>query len=125
MVDDETMSKSKGNFFTLPDLLEQGHSPGRRSATCCSSAHYRKQLNFTWEGLQHAAAALERIHGFARRLDEVDAAGPAADAVRALADRAAAAFDEALGDDLNTPEALAAVHVLVGEGNALLAGGRV
>jgi cysteinyl-tRNA synthetase len=124
LVDDATMSKSKGNFFTLPDVIEQGHRP-EAIRYLLSGAHYRTRLNFTWEGLQHAAAALERIHGFARRLDEVDAAGPAADAVREAARAALADFDAALGDDLNTPEALAAVHKLVGEGNALLAAGAV
>jgi cysteinyl-tRNA synthetase len=124
LVDDATMSKSKGNFFTLPDVMEQGHAP-EAIRYLLSGAHYRTRLNFTWEGLQHAAAALERIHGFARRLDEVDAAGPASDAVRETARAALADFDAALGDDLNTPEALAAVHVMVGEVNALLAGGTV
>jgi cysteinyl-tRNA synthetase len=47
----------------------------------------------------------------------------APDAAGAVAARAAQAFDAALSDDLNTPEALAAVHLLVNEGNALLAGG--
>ena len=124
LIDDATMSKSKGNFFTLPDVAARGHSY-ESIRYLLSQAHYRTQLNFTWEGLQHAAAALERIHGFARRLLEVDTAGPVGDAVRAAAERAEAEFDRALGDDLNTPEALAAVHYLVGEGNALLAAGAV
>ena len=124
MVDSETMSKSKGNFYTLPDVLGRGHSP-EAIRYLLLQAHYRSSLNFTWEGLQHAAAALERIHGFARRLSEVEAAGPAGDAVRQAAQKAAAEFDAALTDDLNTPEALAAVHLLVSEGNALLAAGAV
>lgn len=124
LIDDATMSKSKGNFFTLPDVMERGHS-AEAIRYLLSQAHYRTQLNFTWEGLQHAAAALERIHGFARRLTEVDAAGPVAAAVREAAERSEKEFDRALGDDLNTPEALAAVHMLVGEGNALLAAGAV
>jgi len=124
MVDGETMSKSKGNFYTLPDVLARGHS-AEAIRYLLLQAHYRSQLNFTWEGLQHAAGALERIHGFARRLSEVEGAGPAGDDVRAAAQKASAEFDAALGDDLNTPEALAAVHLLVNEGNALLAAGAV
>jgi cysteinyl-tRNA synthetase len=124
LVEDETMSKSKGNFFTLPDLVERGHRPDAIRYLLCQ-AHYRKKLNFTWDGLQHAAAALTRIHGFARRLDEVDREGPVVPVVEEACARAAAAFDEALCDDLNTPEALAAVHGLVSEGNALLADGSV
>jgi cysteinyl-tRNA synthetase len=124
LVEDETMSKSKGNFFTLPDVLGRGHRPEAVRYLLCQ-AHYRKKLNFTWEGLQHAAAALERIHGFARRLDEVDREGPVDPAVAEACTRARGAFDEALCDDLNSPEALAAVHGLVGDGNALLAAGNV
>jgi cysteinyl-tRNA synthetase len=82
-------------------------------------------MNFTWEGLQQAAAALDRVHGFAKRLSEVERPGPAAPEVEAAAAKALAAFDAALSDDLNTPEALAAAHGLVGEGNALLARGVV
>jgi cysteinyl-tRNA synthetase len=124
MVDNATMSKSKGNFHTLPDVLARGHRP-EAIRYLLLQAHYRSALNFTWEGLQHAAAALERIHGFAQRLSEVEGAGPAGDAVRQTAQKAAAEFDAALTDDLNTPEALAAVHLLVNEGNALLAAGAV
>ena len=122
MVDNETMSKSKGNFYTLPDVLARGHSP-QSIRYLLLAAHYRSSLNFTWEGLQHAAAALERIHGFARRLSEVEVPGPAGDPVRQAAQKAAGEFDAALTADLNTPEALAAVHLLVSEGNALLAAG--
>ncbi len=60
-----------------------------------------------------------------RRLDEVERDGPATDEVVGAAERAEAAFTAALADDLNTPEALAAVHGLVGEGNTLLAGASV
>jgi cysteinyl-tRNA synthetase len=124
MVDGATMSKSKGNFYTLPDVLARGHRPDAIRYLLLQ-AHYRTSLNFTWEGLQHAAAALERIHGFAQRLAEVEGAGSAGDAVRQAAQKAAADFDAALTDDLNTPEALAAVHQLVSDGNALLMAGSV
>jgi cysteinyl-tRNA synthetase len=122
LVDNETMSKSKGNFFTIPDLLERGARPDAIRYLLCQ-AHYRKKLNFGFEGLDHAKAALERIHGLVTRLDEVSAPGAAPDAAGQAVARAREAFDAALCDDLNTPEALAAVHNLVGEANALLAGG--
>jgi cysteinyl-tRNA synthetase len=124
LVDGETMAKSKGNFFTIPDVLERGHRPDA-VRYLLTAAHYRRSLNFTWEALGHAQAALERIHGFVQRLSEVERDGPAAPAVRQAAERARKAFAEALAEDLNTPEALAAVHGLVGEGNALLAAGEV
>ena len=122
LVDNETMSKSKGNFFTIPDVLERGHRPEALRYLLCA-AHYRSLLNFTWEGLQQAEAALERIQGLALRLHEVDRDGPASSRVRQVVERAHQAFDAALSDDLNTPEALAAVHGLVAEANALLASG--
>jgi cysteinyl-tRNA synthetase len=121
LIDNETMSKSKGNFFTIPWLVSQGHRP-EAIRYLLAGAHYRKPLNFGFEGLQQAASALERVHGLVARLDEVPGAGPEG----AAADACAAArrgFDEALADDLNTPEALAAVHGLVSRANGLLAEG--
>jgi cysteinyl-tRNA synthetase len=121
MIDNETMSKSKGNFFTIPDLLERGHRP-EWIRYVLAGAHYRKPLNFSFESLQGAAAALERVHRLAQRLDETDREGPEG-AARDACEEARRAFDAALCDDLNTPEALAAVHGLVGRANALLAEG--
>ena len=124
LVDNETMSKSKGNFFTIPDVLARGHRPKALRYLLCA-AHYRSLLNFTWEGLQQAEAALERIQGLAVRLHEVDGDGPASARVRQVVERSRQAFEAALCDDLNTPEALAAVHGLVAEANALLASGEM
>jgi cysteinyl-tRNA synthetase len=124
LVENETMSKSKGNFFTLPDVLARGHRPDAVRYLFCQS-HYRKTLNFTWEGLQHAAAALERVHGFVQRLSEIEAEGPATVRVEAACRKALEQFDAALSDDLNTPEGLAAVHGLVSDGNSLIAAGEV
>jgi cysteinyl-tRNA synthetase len=122
LVDNETMSKSKGNFFTIPDVVERGHRPDALRYLL-SAAHYRSLLNFTWEGLEQAAAALERVHGLVQRLTEVDREGPASPRIAQAVERADAAFDAALSDDLNTPEALAAVHGLVAEANAVVASG--
>jgi len=124
MIEDAVMSKSKGNFFTIPDVVAEGHRPDA-IRYLLTSAHYRKPLNFTWEGLRQAAAALERIHGLVTRLEEVDREGPASAAVDEACRRARGAFDAALTDDLNTPEAWAAVHGLVTDANGLLAAGGV
>jgi cysteinyl-tRNA synthetase len=121
LIDNETMSKSKGNFFTIPELLEKGHS-AEAIRYLLAGSHYRKPLNFGFEPLQHAKAALERIHGLVARLGEVAGEGGEGKAAEACA-VARRAFDEALADDLNTPEALAAVHGLVGRANGLLAEG--
>jgi cysteinyl-tRNA synthetase len=124
LVENETMSKSKGNQFVIPDLVARGHQPDAIRYALIA-AHYRSQLNFTWDGLGQAATALERVRSFVQRLEEVDSAGPVSAPVADAVGRGRAGFDAALDNDLNTPEALAAVHVLVGEGNALLAAGEV
>jgi cysteinyl-tRNA synthetase len=121
LIENETMSKSKGNFFTIPDLIERGHSPEAIRYLLVGS-HYRKPLNFTFAGLDQAKASLERIRSLVQRLGEVEREGPAGPAV-ALVAAARAEFDEALFDDLNTPEALAAVHGLVNGANSLLSEG--
>ena len=122
LIENETMSKSKGNVFTIPELVEKGLRPDAIRYLLLS-AHYRTQLNFTWEGLKQAAAALQRVHGLLQRLGEVEKDGPVGGDAQAALARGREAFDRALSDDLNTPEALAAVHVMVGEINALLATG--
>ncbi len=124
LVEGETMSKSKGNFFTVPDLVARGHRP-ESIRYLLSATHYRKQLNFTWEGLHQAAASLERIHGLYQRLGEVEEAGAISPEVSQAEAQAQAGFEAGLADDLNTSEALAAVHVFVGAANGLLAGRRV
>jgi cysteinyl-tRNA synthetase len=121
LIDNETMSKSKGNFFTIPDIVGRGHRP-EAIRYLLAGAHYRKPLSFGFEGLQQAQAALERVHSLVARLDEVAGDGPEGPAALA-AEEARGAFDDALADDLNTPEALAAVHGLVSRANALLAEG--
>ncbi len=121
LIDNETMSKSKGNFFTIPDLVGQGHRP-EAIRYLLAGAHYRKPLNFGFEGLEQAQAALERIQGLVVRLDEVAREGPEGAAAE-VAGSHRQAFDAALADDLNTPEALAAVHGLVTRANALIAEG--
>jgi cysteinyl-tRNA synthetase len=62
-IDDVTMSKSKGNFFTFRDLREQGYSP-LAIRYLLLSVPYRKQLNFTFEGLQGAESTVERLKNF-------------------------------------------------------------
>jgi len=123
MVENETMSKSKGNFYLIPDLLERGHSPEAIRYLLVSS-HYRKPLNFTFEGLHQAAASLQRVRGLVPRLAEVTREGAAGPATEACAS-AREVFDASLSDDLNSPEALAAVFGLVTRANTLLAEGQL
>jgi cysteinyl-tRNA synthetase len=111
LVDDQKMSKSLGNVYTLTDITERGK---RISALryLLLSAHYRKQLNFTWQGLDQADEALTRLTDFLARLDTL----LPGDAHEAVAERVAAAreqFNIALADDLNTAAGLAAMFDLV------------
>ncbi len=69
IVDGEKMSKSKGNFFTLPALVEKGYAP-RAIRYLFQSVPYRQKLNFTFDGLKGAASALERLDSLDLRLSE-------------------------------------------------------
>ena len=115
IVDGEKMSKSKGNFFTLRDLLARGLDP-RAVRYFLLSGHYRKQLNFTLEGVAQASAALARLDDFADRLRREPAGSGGT--IATLAEAAERRFDASLDDDLNTAEALASIFDLLREANA-------
>jgi cysteinyl-tRNA synthetase len=116
LVEGEKMSKSLGNFFTLRDLFAKGYKPSALRFAL-ASVPYRRQLNFTFDGLQQATSSVERLRNFAARLkDEKFAAGKSA----AMAERIAKAttdFDAGLSDDLNTAVSLAAMFDFVREAN--------
>ncbi len=111
LVDDKKMSKSLGNVYTLQDILDRGHRVSALRYLLLSS-HYRKQLNFTWKGLEQAEEALTRLTDFLARLDSLPAGEPHPAVARHAADRRTA-FDAALGADLNTAAGLAAMFDLV------------
>jgi cysteinyl-tRNA synthetase len=118
LVDDQKMSKSLGNVYTLKDVVDRGHRVSALRYLLLSS-HYRKQLNFTWQGLEQAEESLTRLTDCLARLATV----PAGEPHPAFAERVAAArhgFDDALGSDLNTSAALAAVFELVREINTAI-----
>ena len=119
-IDDVTMSKSKGNFFTFRDLREQGYSP-LAIRYLLLSVPYRKQLNFTFEGLQGAESTVERLRNFRRLVKEASTELGSNPEVKALAENALGEFEAAMDDDVNTAVALAAIHNLVREVNIVLA----
>jgi cysteinyl-tRNA synthetase len=119
-IDDVTMSKSKGNFFTFRDLTKQGYSP-LAIRYLLLSVPYRKQLNFTFEGLQGAESTVERLRNFRSLVKESSGSGDERDAVE-LVMLALRKFTAAMDDDLNTAAALAAVHDLVREVNIIMSG---
>jgi cysteinyl-tRNA synthetase len=117
-IDDVTMSKSKGNFFTFRDLTKQGYSP-LAIRYLLLSVPYRKQLNFTFEGLQGAESTVERLRNFRRQVKQCQVLGDDRDAVE-LVMLALRKFTGAMDDDLNTAAALAVVHDLVREVNIIM-----
>jgi cysteinyl-tRNA synthetase len=82
-------------------------------------------LNFTLDGLKGAESTVERLHDFKRRLTELKAAEGATPALAELISRSEKRFAAALDDDLNTAEALAALHDFVRETNTALGKGEV
>src|SRR5437867_2480019 len=123
-IDAEKMSKSKGNFYALRDLLDKGYD-ALTIRYLLVSVRYRKQLNFTLEGLKEAQAALDRIKEFLFRLNtaKLRPGNNATVAGRLAASREQ--FEAALDDDLNTSGALAAIFVLISDANIALEEGRL
>lgn len=124
MVEGQKMSKSLGNFFTFRDLVEKGYTP-RAIRYLLLSAPHHKQLNFTLEGLRGAESTVARLNDFRQRLIEVQPESGATPAIARMAELSLKRFEDAMDDDLNAAEALAAVHDFVRETNSSLATGAI
>jgi cysteinyl-tRNA synthetase len=116
LVEGEKMSKSLGNFFTLRDLFAKGYKPSALRFAL-ASVPYRRQLNFTFEGLQQATSAIERLRNFSDRLAQGKFPAGQQPGMAARIDQAKEDFDAGLSDDLNTARALAAAYDFVREAN--------
>ena len=123
LVDNQKMSKSVGNVYSVQDVLDKGF---RLSALryILLSGYYRKQLNFTWIGLEQAEEALRRITDFLGRVEALSS-GPAHGEVTDLVKVAVQRFDAALRDDLNTASGLAAIFDLIRALNIAMDGKQV
>jgi len=123
-IDNEKMSKSLGNIFTVRDILDRGY---RASALrfLLLSVHYRKQLTFNWDVLDQAEAALTRLSDFVARLAAVATGGELNPDITARLDLARREVRERLADDLNVPGALGIVFDLLREMNAAIDDGRL
>ncbi len=106
LVDGLKMAKSTGNVYTLADLQARGFDP-MAFRYLCATVHYRHRLNFTFDSLRAAARALALLR------QEAFAAAQAPDGEAAGGERWETAFQEALGDDLHVPRALAVLWQLV------------
>ncbi|MBC7288636.1 MAG: cysteine--tRNA ligase [Armatimonadetes bacterium] len=122
VVEGQKMSKSLGNFFTLRDLLAQGYEP-MAIRYLLMGAHYRKQLNFTIDGLRQATTAVFRIWDFMDRLSELTGGGQASSEIENEVAEAEHRFTEALADDVNVPLAMGVVFELANRVNPALARG--
>jgi cysteinyl-tRNA synthetase len=112
LVDGQKMSKSLGNFYTLPNLLEKGYT-GREIRYALMRVHYRAPLNFTWEGMEEARQALGRVDEWLARLRET--ANGKID--RKNTTQPGQQFEEALDDDLNISAALGFLFESIRETN--------
>ncbi|MBD3167581.1 cysteine--tRNA ligase [bacterium] len=122
IVEGRKMSKSLGNFFTLRDLLEQGWS-AREIRYVLVGTHYRSQLNFTISSLESARQSLARMDDFKQSWSSWPEGESTPEALEAL-ERATSTFDAAMDDDLNVPQALAAVFTFIRSVNALAVEGK-
>ncbi|QFT78366.1 cysteine--tRNA ligase [Erythrobacter sp. THAF29] len=100
------MSKSSGEFLTLQALVDKGFHP-LAYRMMCLQAHYRSELEFTWEGLEAALTRLKRMVMSVERLADAPASGSTD---HPKLQPALAKFGAAISDDLNTPIALTALE---------------
>jgi len=122
LVGGATMSKSAGNFFTLRDLLAQGWQP-EAVRYLLASVPYRKKQVFTFDALQSASTAIERLRNYKLRLDTEKFPEGTHEALLQRTAQAVADFEAALDDDLNTAEALASIFEYIRETNSAMDSG--
>ena len=112
-IDDEKMSKSLGNFFTIKEIFEKSNwkesVTGETLRYFLLSTHYRSDLNFSDKALSEAKAAVDNLYDLFRRLEESGSAskGDNDQALERTVAEFESQFEEAMDDDLNTPRALA------------------
>ncbi|MHC4220306.1 MAG: CysS/YqeB C-terminal domain-containing protein, partial [Planctomycetota bacterium] len=109
IVEGEKMSKSKGNFFTINDVLDRGGSPAAIRLEL-TKTHYRQNSNFTWRGLKDSQVLVDRWN----RLEQGLVDGSAAADGEAHLAAALVEFTAALSDDLNVSGAIGALNTAVG-----------
>ena len=121
-VDNRKMSKSLGNFFTVREVAEKfGYEPIKFMML---QAHYRSPINYSLEVIEQCRAALERLHNCRDSLDfALESALGQGDwhAFREKMDARAAQFAEAMDDDLNTADGIAALFEMARDINTYIA----
>ena len=117
LVDGEKMSKSLGNFYKIPELIEKGYSAEAIRYTLIST-HYRQELNFTFEKLNVSQKAINRLRELQRRLQCV--AENSRGNIDARCEKMVEEFQQTLGEDLNISGALGVLFIWVNEVFGLL-----
>ena len=129
LVDGEKMSKSKGSFYILQDLIDKEFNP-LACRYLCLNTHYRTNLNFTWEALQGAQNALNKLYNIVREIkpqslnpndqlpliakpSSVWQAITRSEATGSITNSCQKEFLAAINDDLNMPQALAVMWNLI------------
>jgi cysteinyl-tRNA synthetase len=115
-IEGRKMSKSIGNLYTLRELLDRGYEPMALRWVLLAT-HYRQPNNFTFEALDAAGQAIERVRDFRRRLGEIGGDGADLEKETVLCEET---FGAALDDDLNISAALATVFDFIRETNKLM-----
>jgi cysteinyl-tRNA synthetase len=118
IVEGEKMAKSKGNFYTVRDLLEAGHD-ALVLRYMLISVHYRKQLSFGKATLQQAQGSLDRLRDFLYRLKDGDFSAGKSPEAETITNNAISNFEAALDDDLNISGALGAMFEMIRDVNKL------
>jgi cysteinyl-tRNA synthetase len=120
-VDGKKMSKSLRNVYTLQDLIEKGYKINSYKYLVLS-AHYRTQLNFTFESLKNAENTLNGIYSFVEKLSlhGVNKENNPNPKFATLVSRIKVQFIKSINDDMNTPLALAKLHLLISKTNKKL-----
>ncbi len=118
IVEGKKMSKSLGNIYTLRDILNKGYNP-KIVRYVLLSTHYRQQLNFTFNGLEAAKNAIQRLFDFSDNLKMVKTEKDNPEVDSLLKD-AKKKFEDALDDDLNISEGLGVIFDLVRDINRLI-----
>jgi len=116
IVEGKKMSKSLGNFFTLRQLLEKGYDPMAIRYTLIA-AHYRKQLNFTFDSLDNAGKAISRVESFYNAVNQTANREASSEDVTKLIQRYREQFTAAMDDDLNISGGLGALFEFIREIN--------
>ncbi len=119
IVEGEKMSKSKGNFYTLRDLISKGWRP-MAIRYLLLSTHYRNLLNFTFNGLSQAEQTLQRIENFLVELESAKGGNISNPKIKELIREAERSFREGMDDDLNISIALSAIFELIKELNNII-----